>query len=69
MRAAACPATAARDANELHRQRKHRHRVFEGGGGVRNGFGTATLTNCTLSGNTAAPTAEGCTTSLRVRPR
>ena len=51
-------------ADQLHRQRQFRNQPGLGGGGVRNA-GTATLSNCTLSGNTAAPTAAAYITLQR----
>ena len=41
--------------DRLHRQRKHRRNIrdYGAGGGVANGGGTMTLTDCTVSGNSA----------------
>ena len=52
-------------ADQLHRQRQLRRRT---GGGLYNLDGTATLTNCTVSGNSAAATAAACTATT-ARPR
>ena len=46
-------------ADQLHRQRQLRL-LDNGGGGVFNLGGTTTLTNCTVSGNSAVPTAAAC---------
>ena len=54
------------DADQLHRQRQLRR---QSGGGLINYFGgTMTLTNCTVSGNSAADgAAVACTTMARPR--
>ena len=47
-------------ADQLHRQRQLRRLD---GGGLYNYGGTTTLTNCTVSGNSATATAAACTTT------